>query len=328
MSDLAAFTLHRPRDLDEAVALCAATPGARYLAGGTDLIPNLRRGVGAPPALVDLGRVAALDGLEATPRGLAIGARVTLATLAGAEAVQLGYPALAHAAAAVAGPGHRSVATVGGNLCADTRCVFYNQSEWWRRAQGYCLKHRGEVCHVAPDGNRCSAAYSGDLAPALLVLDASLEIVGPDGPRCTPIAEFYADDGRAHLALAPGELVVRVLVPAPHAGERSGYRKARVRGAMDFPLAGVAAALMLRDGALADLRVALTGTNSRPFLLEGTAALVGRPVDDSLLAALARLVQKQANPMRTTATAANYRRNAAAAAAQRLVRGLALTRES
>lgn len=327
MSELAAFTLHRPRDVAEAVALCAATEGARYLAGGTDLLPNLRRGIGAPPALVDLGNVAALDALEATPRGLAIGARVTLAALDAAEAVQLGYPALAQAAAAVAGPSHRGVATIAGNLCADTRCVFYNQAEWWRRGQGYCLKHRGEVCHVAPDGNRCRAAYSGDVAPALLVLDASLEIVGPEGLRCTPIAEFYADDGRAHLALAPGELVTRVLVPAPHAGERSGYLKSRVRGAIEFPLAGVAAALVMHDGVLADLRVALTGTNSRPFLLEHTASLVGRPVDDALLAALARLVQKQANPMRTTATAAHYRRHAAAALTQRLVRALAGTQE-
>lgn len=327
MSDLAPFTLHRPRDLAEAVRLCAADPETRVLAGGTDLLPNLRRGIGRPRALVDLGGVAALDGLEATPRGLAIGARVTLAALASADAVQIGFPALAEAAAAVAGPGHRAVATVAGNLCADTRCVFYNQSEWWRRAQGYCLKHRGEVCHVAPDGNRCRAAYAGDLAPVLLVLDASLEILGPDGPRCTPIAEFYVDDGRAHLALGPAEIVVRVLVPAPHAGERSGYRKARVRGAMDFPLAGVAAALMMRDGVLAELRVALTGTNSRPFLLEGIAGLIGRPVDEALLAALGRLVQKQANPMRTTATAAHYRRHAAVALAQRLVRELAGGRE-
>jgi 4-hydroxybenzoyl-CoA reductase subunit beta len=200
--------------------------------------------------------------------------------------------------------------------------VFYNQSEWWRSANGYCLKHRGDTCHVAPQGAVCRAAYSGDLAPALLALGAEVEIAGPAGARRMPLGELFRDDGAAHLALAPGEILAAAHLPAPAPGVRSGYRKNRARGAIDFPLAGVAAALRLRSGRIESLRVAITGTNSRPFLLEGMDALAGAPCDDALLASLGKLVQHQVRPLRTTATSANYRRQVAAVLAQRLVRAL------
>ncbi len=221
------------------------------------------------------------------------------------------------AAEAVAGPGHRAVATVGGNLCLDTRCIYYNQSEWWRRANSYCLKHGGDTCHVAPQGRRCHAAFTGDLAPALLALGAEVEIAGSSGRRRIPLGEFYVEDGRSHLALAPGELVVAVHVP--HAPPPSAYAKLRVRGAIDFPLAGVAVALGTADGKVCGLRIGLTGTNSRPFLLAGTGALVGVPIDRRVLRDIDRLVQRQVQPMRTTMASAHYRRLAAAVLACRLV---------
>ena len=213
------------------------------------------------------------------------------------------------------------MATVGGNLCQDTRCIYYNQSEWWRSANDFCLKHRGDVCHVAPQGQRCHAAYSGDLAPALLVFGAEVDIAAPKGSRRMPLADLYVEDGRAHLSLAEGELVVAVRLPA--APPPSAYTKVRVRGAIDFPLAGVAVALTCNGGKVATLRIALTGTNSRPFLLDGTDRFAGRAVDDKLLQEIDRLVQKQVQPMRTTTASSNYRRVAAAALARRLVAQLA-----
>jgi 4-hydroxybenzoyl-CoA reductase subunit beta len=323
MERLSAFAVKRPTSLAEAAALLASEPGARLLAGGTGLLPNLRRGIERPDLLVDLGAVHDFARIACTDEGLALGAGVTLSRLAADARVAHGYRAVADAARTVAGPGHRSVATVGGNLCLDTRCVFYNQSEWWRAANQYCLKRGGEVCHVAPQGKHCHAAFSGDLAPALLVLGAAVELVASRGTRRIQLSDLYRDDGAAHLTIAADELLAGVHVPAPPAGLVSGYRKACVRGAIDFPLAGVACALAVREGELALLRVALTGTNSQPFVLAGTDALLGRPLGTDTLASLAKLVQKQVSPMRTTVTQSNYRRQVAAVLAQRLLRELA-----
>lgn len=317
------FALLRPRTLPDAARL-AAEPGAQVLAGGTALIPNLRRGLGTPRRLVSLDGLTALQAIERTVAGLRIGAGVTLARLARARELPAACRALGEAAASVAGPAHRTAATLGGNLCQDTRCVYYNQGEAWRRSIGYCLKHGGDTCHVAPQGKICRAAYSGDVAPALIALDAEAEIAGAAGvPRTRPLAGLFTDDGANPIALQPGEIVAAVHLPTPAPGSRSGYAKARARGAIDFPLAGVALALALEAGRLARLRVALTGTNPRPLLLQGTDELRGRAPDAALGAALAKLVQKQAGPVRTTVTAADYRRQAATTLAQRLLARLA-----
>lgn len=220
-------------------------------------------------------------------------------------------------------PGHRNAATLGGNLCQDTRCVFYNQSAWWRAANGWCLKRGGETCHVAPQGDRCHAAFSGDLAPVLLAARAEVEIAAPGGTRRMPLAELYRDDGAAHLTLQPGEFVAALHVSAGAPGRRSAYRKARVRASMDFPLAGVAVVLAQRDGVIAELGVGLSGTNSHPLALAGTETFVGQRVDDAMAAALAKLVAKQVSPMRSTVTQSNYRRQVAGVLAQRLLRELA-----
>jgi 4-hydroxybenzoyl-CoA reductase subunit beta len=317
------ITLLRPATLAEAAQLLAAREGARPVAGGTDLLPNLRRGLVDTACLIDLGAVAGFAAIEAQGSGWRIGAGAPLAALARDAQLGRALPALAQAAASVAGPGHRTAATVGGNLCQDTRCVFYNQSEWWRAANGWCLKRNGDTCHVAPHGHRCHAAYEGDLAPALLAYHAEAEIATAQGTRRAPLAELYRDDGAAHLTLQPGELLAAVHVATPHAGTASAYRKARARGAMDFPLAGVAVALRIDGGVLAELAVGISGTNSHPLRLAGTAELLGRSVDDALVAAIGKLVAKQVSPMRSTVTQSNYRRLVAVATAERLLRELA-----
>jgi 4-hydroxybenzoyl-CoA reductase subunit beta len=325
MEQLAPFTLHKAGTVVEAAALLARMPGARIIAGGTDLLPNLRRGIGSPPALVDVSAIAEFAIVSRNAQGWRIGAGVTLATLAQDAGIARELPALAQAAASVAGPGHRVVATLGGNLCLDTRCVYYNQSAWWRQSNNYCLKHGGQTCHVAPQGKRCHAAFSGDVAPALIALDATVEIAGHKGARTLPLAELYVDDGAAPLRLAADELLVAVRIPPQPASSRNGYRKARVRGAMDFPLAGVAMRAEFAGGRLVSLRVALTGTNSQPLLLADTDSLCGGTVDETLLAALGKRIGKQVSPMRTTVTASNYRRQVAIVQAQRLLRELAGT---
>lgn len=316
MQALPAFDYLRPADLAAALRARAERPASRFIAGGTDLIANIRRRIAEPEALIDLGGIAELRGIESGAHGLRIGAGVTLAALADHAAIRTQWPALAAAAGSVAGATHRETATVGGNLCLDTRCVFYNQSDWWRRSNAFCLKLKGETCHVAPTGTRCHAAFSGDLAPALLVHGAEVELAGPTQRRRIPLEQLYADDGARHLTLAPDELVVAVqLPPKPWAG---AYEKARLRAAIDFPLAGVAVALQRDGDALAGLRVALTGTNSNPIVLAGTDKLIGKPLDDAALEALDKLVQKQVSPMRTTLAPAHYRRRVAAALARRL----------
>jgi len=313
------FVLRSPKSASEVVALLAANPLSRVIAGGTDLVPNLRRGIGAPDMLLDLSGIEELKQLRRDGKAWLIGAGVTLQSLASDSQIGLELPVLAQAAAAVAGPSHRGVATLGGNLCLDTRCVFYNQSQWWRQSNNYCLKYRGDVCHVAPQGARCHAAWSGDLAPALIALDASIELLGSTGSRSLPLADFYQDDGAKPLKLLPGELVMGVRIPAQAQSMRCAYRKARVRGAVDFPLAGVAMRVLMSEGVLTGLRVSLTGTNSQPILIEGSDALCNKPVGPESLAALGKLVQKQVSPMRSTVTASNYRRQVASTLAQRLL---------
>jgi 4-hydroxybenzoyl-CoA reductase subunit beta len=312
--------LVQPRDVGEAIAARREHAGSRFIAGGTDLMVHLRHGIDRPDVLIDLSGIEELAKISSGPGGARIGAGVTIAALARDTTMAARYHAVTQAAEMIAGPGHRAMGTVGGNLCLDTRCIFYDQSEWWRRANGYCLKHRGDVCHVAPQGQHCHAAFTGDLAPALLALGAEVEIATTQGRRRMPLSDLYVEDGRAHLTLSEGELVVAAHLPPD--SPSSAYSKVRVRGAIDYPLAGVAVALGIKDGIVKSLSIGLTGTNSRPFVLSGTDAMVGRPIDDKALQAIERLVQKQVQPMRTTNTSAHYRRLAAAALARRLTAAL------
>jgi 4-hydroxybenzoyl-CoA reductase subunit beta len=309
--------LAKPCDIAEAIAMRVEHPDSRFLAGGTDLIVNLRRRIGRPQLLVDLSGISALTESKTDEFGLVIGAGVTLAALVRDPVIGRQYRALAQAAAAVAAPGHRNMATIGGNLCLDTRCIYYNQSDWWRNANSFCLKYGGDTCHVAPQGQRCHAAFCGDLAPALLVLGAEIDVAGIDGNRRLPLSQLYVEDGRSHLAISNDELLVAIRLPA--GPPPSAYAKVRQRGAIDFPLAGVAVALTTADRTVASLRIALTGTNSRPFLLAHTERFAGRTIDEALLYEIDRLVQQQVRPMRTAIVAANYRRIAAAAVARRLI---------
>jgi 4-hydroxybenzoyl-CoA reductase subunit beta len=299
---LAEFEFQRASDVAQAVAIAAAdVAGTRFIAGGTDLVPNMRHGLAPSRRLVDISALEELRGIAITPEGaLAIGAATTLAQIASGDLVARHCPALAEAAHSVAAPQHRAAATLGGNLCQDTRCTFYNQGEWWRNANGYCLKYRGDRCHVAPQGDRCHAAFCSDLAAVLLAAGARADITGTEGTRSIALQDMYRDDGAAHLTLAPGELLVRVTVPRIDGS--LAFTKLRQRGSIDFPLASVA---LCSSGDR--VRIALAGTNSYPVVFD-----IDRDATDS---AVRSAVMRHAACQRTTTTPANYRREAVASLA-------------
>jgi len=278
-----------------------------------------------------MNKVTELTAITADAQAFEIGASVTLRALASHPGVVRHYPVVEQAASCIAGPTHRNMGTVGGNLCLDTRCIFYNQSEWWRSANNHCLKTTGEICHVAPKSHGvCFATFSGDLAPALMTLGAEVDLLGPAGRRTLPLNDLYighakhdglTGDGKNFLALRAGEFVTAVRARNTP-GLRSAYDKIRIRRSIEYPVAGVAVALR-RDGEnLVDLRVAFTGTNPRPVLLEGTAALCGGKLDERALERLDDLVRDQIMAMKTTFTPGHYRRRVAGVLARRLVQRL------
>jgi 4-hydroxybenzoyl-CoA reductase subunit beta len=332
MEALPEFELLSPTTLGEVLAARRAQPDARLVGGGTDLVVNIRRGIEAPPILIDVNRVAELRTVRADASGLEIGASATLADISHHPGIAAHFPVVAQAAASIAGPTHRNMGTLGGNLCLDTRCIFYNQSAWWRAANDHCLKTIGQMCHVAPKSRGvCFATFSGDLAPALMTLDAEVDLAGPEGRRTLPLTDLYIGDarhdgsgrgdGKRYLALLPGEMVLGVranTIP----GLRSAYDKVRIRRSIEYPVAGVAVALRRDGNTLADLRVAITGTNPRPVLLEGTRELCGGPLGAHVLQGIDALVRDQVMSMKTTFTPGHYRRRVAGVLARRLVQRL------
>ncbi len=246
MLPLPIFDHHRPRTLSAALELLARLgPKAVVVAGGTDVLPNMKQGLVEPEHVVSIGALEELRGIsfEATDENnerLVVGAGMRLSEIADSITVKRWAPALAEAAGQVGGPHHRAMGTLGGNICLDTRCRYYNQTYFWRKSLGFCLKKDGTVCHVVRGGQKCVAAASNDTAPALLALEADIQLVGPNGTRVIAANEFYTADGIKNTVLEPGELVVRVSIPR-RLNRRSAFEKLRRRGAIDFPLLSIAA---------------------------------------------------------------------------------------
>jgi len=305
------FKLFRPRSLEEAVALLAKHGGnLRVLAGGTDLIPSMRQRLFAPEFVLDIRHIEELKGIHiVTRRGVTIGALTTLSEIEGSAFLRQHYAVLTEAAATVASPILRNMGTIGGNICLDTRCLWYNQSHTWRKGCGFCIKKDGNLCHVAPGGNKCWAAFSGDTPPALLCLNAEIEIAGPAGARRLPLASFYTGIGDDYRKLQPNEILTRVFLPESSANYRGVYRKLRIRGSIDYPLAGVAVTMKRFNGHVSEARVAITAVNPAPMLVGKVGPLLeGKVVDEALAEAVGELAARTAKPLTTSALTPEYRR--------------------
>jgi 4-hydroxybenzoyl-CoA reductase subunit beta len=308
------FKLLRPRTLEEALSLLAKHAGegaraTRVVAGGTDLIPSMRQKLFEPEYVLDIRNVAGLKDIRQTDHGVEIGALASLTAIEQSALLRRRYPVLTQAAATVASPLLRNMGTIGGNICLDTRCLWYNQSLTWRKGCGFCIKKDGDLCHVAPGGTKCWAAFSGDTPPALLCLEAEVEIASASGSRRIPLAEFYTGDGEAYRKLRSDELLTRVFLPESSADYRGVYRKLRVRGSIDYPLAGVAVVIKRSNGHIADARLAITGVNPAPLLVKGAGELLaGKKMDEELAASAGDLAAKIARPLTTSALTPEYRR--------------------
>ena len=305
------FKLLRPRSVEEAVGLLGQQAQTiRVLAGGTDLIPSMRQKLFEPQSLVDIRRLPQLKGIHTRAgEGVEIGALTTLREIEQSAFLRKNYPVLTEAAATVASPVLSEHGTIGGNICLDTRCLWYNQSLQWRKACGFCIKKDGDLCHVAPGGTKCWAVFSADTPAALLCLNAEVEIAGPLGVRRLALKDFYTGIGDNYSKLAPNELLTRVFLPQSSAGYRGSYRKLRVRGSIDYPLAGVAIVMKRSNGHIADARVAITAVNPAPMLVIGAGeALRGQALTDDLAEAVGDLAAKTAKPLTTSALTPEYRR--------------------
>jgi len=299
MLRLPAFTYLTPRAVEEAAELMAAHQGeAMFVAGGTDLYPNLKRRQFEPRYLIGLRQLPELRGISGDPQGgMTIGALESLSALAAHPAVRRHYWALAHAVGSVSTPQLRNMGTLGGNLFVDPRCNYYNQGYFWRHAIGFCLKKDGDICLVAPGSPRCWALSSSDSAPVSVALQAEVTLAGPAGTRRVPAAQLYRDDGIDYLTKEPEEVLVALHLPSAK-GTTTAYFKLRRRGSFDFPVLGVAVVLHWEDGVVRDARIALGAVASHPLDVSAAARpLLGRRPTLELVAEVAQAAYRPAKPL-------------------------------
>jgi 4-hydroxybenzoyl-CoA reductase subunit beta len=324
MMRLPRFEYHAPRRLAEAAGLLAAHPGrAMILAGGTDILPNMKRRQQTPDVLVSLRNIDELkkvSGTFSTRSNTAkvpdtfssLGSALTLSELVRMQDLQRDYAGLWQAAAQVATPHLRAMGTLGGNLCLDTRCNYYDQTYEWRKSIDFCMKKDGHICWVATSSPTCLAVSSTDTAPALMALGARVRLVSASGERVVDVSDLYANDGINYLTRRPDEILAEVHLPAAD-GWRSTYWKLRRRGSFDFPVLSVAAAARLDSaGAVQDARIVLGAVASRPMIAASASdALRGRPLTDESIAEAAGRAYDVAKPMDNTDFALHWRKRVA-----------------
>lgn len=298
---------------------------AMLMAGGTDLLVNIKQRVATPEVVIGIRHLPELAVSATDLDGwLTLGAATPLARLESDPLVQTRYPALAHAAHLVSAPQIRTIATLGGNVCLDVRCNYYNQSFEWRKAIGYCMKRDSPICRVAPGGDRCWAVASADTVPVLIALGAEVTVTDQSGSRRVPLESVYADDGLVPMSLRFGEIVRSIHLP-PAGDRRCVYQKFRIRQSFDFPLVGVATSLQFtRDGTLQDARIVLTAVASCPQRARAAEyVLVGRRLDESAILAAGAEVFRLAKPMDNTAGTIFHRKRMARILVERSLRSLA-----
>jgi len=303
MMRLPKFRYLAPGDVPEAAAILSGEgPQAMVVAGGTDLYPNMKRRHQSPRVVIGLRRIEGLRGIRGTPeRGVWIGPGTTLTDLEESPLIRRGYPGLWEAIHSISTPILRNMGTIGGNVCLDTRCNYYNQNYEWRRAINFCMKCDGETCWVAPGSDICLAVNSSDTAPVLCAYGARFHLASRKGERTIEARDFYRRDGIHYLAKRADEILTGITLPPGAARLRSVYRKLRRREAFDFPVLGVAACVRLERGVVADARLWLGAVSMAPVEAAGSqAALTGRPLTDDSIEEAAHLAYPLAKPVDNT----------------------------
>jgi 4-hydroxybenzoyl-CoA reductase beta subunit len=335
MLRLPQFGVELPTDVAGVVALLRAHPGARVVAGGTDILPNLKHHLDNPPKLISLTQVAELRTITRVDHDgracLELGAGMTLTQISEHPLVREHLPSLAQSAGVVASPLIRNMGTIGGNLNLDTRCRYVNQTKFWRDAiGGGCLKSEGNVCHVVPGGRNCVAALSSDCVPVFISLDADVVLVGPDGERVVPAAKYFKADGLRHTVREDAELTTKIRVPLASGPRRSTYAKWTVRKSIDFPLVSVALRFDLASddvhAAVTDLCVVVGVLGAKPRVIGSLEDAIGKKLSDPALARLVgAAVHKQCKPLENVPYEAPYRRQMLEVFTRRAIAGLSAT---
>ncbi|HLH26281.1 MAG TPA: xanthine dehydrogenase family protein subunit M [Chloroflexota bacterium] len=325
MMRLPAFQYVAPRTVAEAASLLANHgPQAALVAGGTDLFPNMKRRQVEPQVVIGLRGIDELRGVAGdTRQGLTVRANQTLTEVANDARLALAYPAVARAASKVSTVHLRNMGTLGGNLCLDTRCNYYDQNYEWREALGFCKKKDGDICWVATSSPRCWAVSSSDTAPVMVALDAKVRLVSARGERVIPAEALYRNDGIDYLTKQPDEILTEVILP-PAEGLEMSYWKLRRRDSFDFPILG-AAAVVRRDGAIVrEARIVLGAVTSAPVLAaEASAALVGQPLSAEVIDQAAKTARLGARPLDNTDLTNSWRRRMVEVYVRRALREIA-----
>jgi len=311
------FSYHHASDPQSAVAMYKELKSPMYIAGGTDLLPNLKHRIIRPENLIGIAR-ALPTGWTEIDGSIELGAGTKLSKLSAMSEI----PALAQSAGLVAGPQIRNMGTIGGNVLLDTRCLYYNQTEFWRKSLGWCLKADGDWCHVIEGPKTCVAAQSSDTVPVLLALDATLRLLGPEGGREIKLRDLYRFNGMDHLKIEEGELLTHIVIPAPEAGSRGLYMKLRRRESIDFPQLGLAAIATFSSDVLTSLEMVVGAVNPQPKPIRKLEPFIGAPLSDEAIDEIAALVAKQTRPQKSVVGDADWRRSMAGHFARRALRKL------
>ena len=320
MMRLPKFDYRVPREIAEAVKIIAGSgPEGQFVAGGTDLYPNMKRRQQTPRTVISVMRLPELNQITGDGKsGVRIGASVTLTDIVEHPLINRDYPVIAHAARSISTPILRNMGTIGGNLLLDTRCNYYDQNYEWRKGVNFCLKKDGDICWVAPGSSKCWAVQSSDLVPVMVAIGAKFRLASTLGERMIDAAGFYNDDGIDYLKKRPDELLVDIHLP-PLNGWRASYQKLRRRGAFDFPVLGVAAWIQVdetnngsgsgRVATIKNARIVLGGIGPAPVeVTEAGEALIGQPLDDDRIQAAAEAAYVKARPLDNTDFVMNWRK--------------------
>src|SRR5215831_6469109 len=314
MLRLPKFRYLQPKSLNDAVRMMAdGGPDAMFVAGGTDLYPNMKRRQQTPKVVIGLAQIKDLRTMKGQPKeGMVLGASLTLADVTADSRIQRAYPAVAKAAELISTPLLRNMGSIGGNLLLDTRCNYYDQNYEWRKAIHFCMKKDGDICWVAPSSPRCWAVQSSDCAPVIVAIGAKVKLVSSAGERMIEAADLYLDDGIQHLNKKPDELLTEIHLP-PTNGWRATYWKLRRRGSFDFPVLGVAAWLhQAADGTVEDAKIVLGGVGSHP--IESTASqdlIIGKKLTEDVVRQAAEAAYRPAKPLDNTDFAMLWRKEMA-----------------